>query len=167
MKNIEKSKTSMFRNSKTAMTFVEIMIAGLLMIVLFIIGWTISTSFTGVKKVRNYETAVFLANQAIESVRAARSRELGSDHDKRKNTLISDFSSANNIFDHKNGEGFVPVVEIGGIEYKRKVSIIDIPSSNKDIAPELKLIKVLVSWKARDDGKPIEFEVVTTHCEQW
>jgi cytoskeletal protein RodZ len=155
------------KKNRTAMTFVEIIIAGLLMIVVFIIGWTISTSFTGVKKVRNYETAVFLANQAIEAVRAARSRELGSDNDKRKNTLIADFSSATNIFDHKNGEGFVPVIEIGGIEYKRKISIVDIPSSNKSISPELKLIKVLVSWKARDDGKPIHFEVVTAHCEQW
>ena len=69
-------------NHKLAMTFMEILIAGFFMVVVFVIGWLISSSFTGVKKVRNYENAIFLANEAIEAVRAARSRELGSDDDK-------------------------------------------------------------------------------------
>lgn len=152
--------------ARSAMTFVEIMIAGLLMVVVFIIGWTISSSFTGVTKVRNFETAIFLANQAIEAIRAARSRELGVDSDKRKNTLLADFSSGDNVFDQK-GEGFVPVVKIGNIEYRRTISIKDIPSDNKDLESGLKLIRVTVSWKASDDGKPVVFEAITTHCDQW
>ena len=153
-------------SANSAMTFVEIMVAGLLMVVVFIIGWTISSSFTGVSKVRNYETAVFLVNQAVEAIRAARSRELGSDGDGGKNTLLADFNSGSNVFD-KNGEGFVPLVEVAGVKYRRTISIKDVPSGNKDLKSGLKLIRVNVSWKASDDGRPVEFEVVTTHCDQW
>jgi hypothetical protein len=148
------------------MTFVEILIAGLLMVVVFIIGWTIASSFTGVTKVRNFETAIFLANQAIEAVRAARSRELGVDGDRRKNTLLADFASAENVFD-KNGEGFVPVVKVGNIEYRRNISIKNVPTDHEDLESGLKLVRVTVSWKAADDGKPVVFEAITTHCDQW
>lgn len=163
MKNIIRSEK--LRN-RSAMTFVEILIAGLLMVVVFIIGWIISNSFTGVTRVRNYETAIFLANQAIEAVRAARSRELGIDGDNRKNTLLADFSSSDNVFD-KNGEGFLPVVKVGNVEYRRNISIKDIPSDNNDLETGLKLVKVTVSWKSTDDGRPLIFEAVTTHCNQW
>lgn len=136
------------------------------MVVVFIIGWIISSSFSGVTRVRNYETAIFLANQGIEAVRAARSRELGIDGDNRKNTLLADFSSSDNVFD-KNGEGFVPVIKIGNVEYRRKISIKDIPSDNPDLETGLKLIRVTVTWKSGDDGRPMNFEAVTTHCDQW
>lgn len=149
-----------------AMTFIEILIAGLLMTVVFIIGWTISNSFTGVSKVRSYETAIFLANQAVEAIRAARARELGTDGDKGHNTLLADFSAADNVYD-QGSDGFVPAVEIAGVEYRRTISIKDIPSDNKDLESGLKLIRVNVSWKSGDDGKPVEFEIVTTHCDQW
>lgn len=151
--------------NKTGMTFVEIMIAGLLMVVLFIIGWTLSNSFIGVKKVRHYETAMFLANQAIEAISAARSNELGKDGDHRTDTLLADFSSADDIYD-KKGSGFLPVIKIGSIEYRRKLSITDCKSMNPNLDPKLKVIRVLVSWKVSPKSLPIEFEVVTTHCEK-
>ncbi len=154
----------MFKRS--AMTFVEVMIAGLLMTVVFIIGWTISSSFTGVSKVRNYENAIFLANQAVEAIRAARSVELGSDNDKGHNTLLADFHAADNQYD-KNPDGFLPAVEIAGVEYRRTLSIKDVPSESKHTPSGLKLIRVNVSWKSKDDETPVEFEVVTTHCDQW
>lgn len=159
-------KTRGHLHQTAAMTFIEILIAGLLLVVVFIIGWTISSSFTGVRKVRNYETAIFLANQAIEAIRAARSHELGTDGDRRKDTLLADFNSADNIFD-KNGEGFVPAITVGNIEYRRTISIKDIPSENKDVGSGLKLVRVNVSWRAGEDGNPVEFEMVTTHCDQW
>jgi type II secretory pathway pseudopilin PulG len=149
------------------MTFVEIIIAGLLMVVVFIIGWTISNSFIGVRKVRNYENAIFLANQAIEAIRAARGREIGVDGDGRKNTLIADFHSADNQYDAENGEGFVPVVEIAGIEYRRTISVEKIPSSNNEVDSGLKLIKVKVEWKADSDKEPVIFETATTHSNLW
>jgi type II secretory pathway pseudopilin PulG len=162
-KSLQKSQISRRR----AMTFVEIMIAGLLMVVVFIIGWTISSSFIGVKKVRNYENAIFLANQAIEAVRAARGREIGLTGDGRKDTLIADFHSADNQFDVANGDGFVPVVEIAGIEYRRTISVEKVPSTNKDVPSGLKLVRVKVEWKSDKDGKPVVFETVTAHCDLW
>ena len=151
-------------NNQKGMTFIEIVIAGILMSVLFIIGWSVSQSFTGVKKVRHYETAIFLANQAIEAIKAARSRELGDDKENRNDTLLSDFSSSNDPYD-KSACGFLPKIKIGGIEYKRQISIKPC-ASKSPIDPKLKLITVKVSWKVTPSSKPIEFEVVTTHCEQ-
>jgi type II secretory pathway pseudopilin PulG len=156
-----------FSNHKRAMTFIEIMIAGLLMVVVFIIGWTISSSFTGVRKVRNFENAIFLANQAIEAIRAARGREIGVDGDGRKNTLLADFHSAKNQYDVENGDGFVPVVEISGIEYKRTIRVEKVPSANKDIDSGLRLVRVKVEWKSDTDGTPVVFEAVTAHCDLW
>ena len=151
---------------RLAMTFMEIIIAGFFMVVVFTIGWMVANSFTGVKKVRNYENAVAIANEAIEAVRAARSNELGSDKDKGKNTLLSDFNSAGNQYDKDPG-GFVPEIEIGGVKYTRKVSIEDVPSGNKELPSCLKMIHVLVSWKASEDGEPVQFEIVTAHCDLW
>ncbi len=153
--------------NRKAMTFVEIIIAGLLMVVVFIIGWTISSSFTGVAKVRNYENAIFLANQAIEAIRAARGREIGVDRDGRKNTLLADFRSAENQFDVKNGDGFVPKVEIGNVVYNRTISVEEIPSDNNEVESGLKLIRVKVEWNSSTDGNPVVFEAVTTHCDLW
>ncbi|MEW6709403.1 MAG: hypothetical protein AB1403_06205 [Candidatus Riflebacteria bacterium] len=153
--------------NRKAMTFVEIIIAGLLMVVVFIIGWTISSSFTGVAKVRNYENAIFLTNQAIEAIRAARGREIGVDRDGRKNTLIADFHSAQNQYDVKNGDGFVPVIEIGGVEYRRTINVEEVPSDNPEVESGLKLVKVKVEWKSGVDGKPVVFETVTAHCDLW
>lgn len=148
------------------MTFVEILIAGLFMAVVFTIGWLIANSFTGVKKVRNYENAVALANQAIEAVRAARNNELGLDKEKGNNSLLADFNSANNKYDKDLG-GFVPEIEIGGIKYTRKVSIEEVPSGNDKIPSCLKMIHVIVTWKANEDNEPVKFEIVTAHCELW
>lgn len=159
---------------RKALTFIEIMVACILMAIVFLIGKAFSSGFGGVKKVRNYETAIALANQAIEAVRAARSVDLGANKGKdlkdklggRKDSLVSDFSSANDTFD-KNLDGFVPVVVINGITYKRTITIENVKSKNKNIETGLKVIKVLVEWKAAEDGKPAEFEVVTAHCDLW
>ena len=64
------SRFNKISNHKIAMTFMEILIAGFFMVVVFIIGWLISSSFTGVKKVRNYENAIFLANEVMISFKS-------------------------------------------------------------------------------------------------
>lgn len=169
---------------KKALTFIEIMIACVLMSIVFFIGKAISNGFGGVKKVRNYETAISLANQAIEAIRAARSADIGAsngkdlkekfdsitshsnNHHGNKHTLISDFASDRDPFD-RNLDGFVPIVEVNGITYKRTIKIENIKSSNKNIETGLKTIKVIVEWKAAEDGKPVTFEVVTAHCDLW
>ena len=160
------TRKSIRLRNKRAMTFVEILIAGLLMAVIFVLGWMVSSSFTGVKKVRNYENALFLANEAVEAVRSARFKELGNDKSKATNTLIADFNSGKNTYDKDPG-GFVPEVTIGNVKYKRTISIEDVPSDNKDLESCLKMIRVNVSWKDGEDNAPVIFEVVTAHCESW
>ena len=149
------------------MTFVEVLVAMSLMTLLFIIGLAVSNSFTGVKKVRNFETAISLANQALEAVRAARFREIGSDKEPRKDTLISDFHSSNNPYDVPNGEGFVPVVRVGSLEFKRTLKITDCPSMIDGVSSGLKLVNVSVTWRAPEDGEQLIYEAATTVSDQW
>jgi type II secretory pathway pseudopilin PulG len=151
--------------SRVGLTFVEILVAILLMSILFAVGWAISNSFLGVKKVRNYEIAVALANQALEAARAARFREIGATGDGRKDTLVQDFSSTENIFDGEKGEGFIPLVRIGNVEFTREVRVTDVPSRQKDYPSGLKLIRVVVQWKASEDGSPLVFEAVSAVAE--
>lgn len=146
-------------------TFIELLLAMALMGILFAVGMAISNSFQGVKKVREHELAVALAYQAFEAARAARFREIGSPKDGRKDTLISDFSSNGNVFDGEKGEGFVPLVKIGNIEFKREVQVLDAPSLLDGMSAGLKLIRVIVQWKAPDDGTPLTFEAVSTIAE--
>lgn len=155
------------RGAARGLTFVEILVATLLLAMVFAIGWTISSAFLGVRKVRDYEVAVALATQAIEAVRAARHRELGSDKDGRKDTLLADFSSAGQPFDDEAGEGFVPVVKVGAVEFKREIFISDAPSLLEPLPSGLKVIRVVISWKAVEDGAPVVFEAVTAHADLW
>lgn len=138
----------------------------ILMSILFAVGWAISNSFLGIKKIRNFELAISLANQAMEAARSARFRELGAQKDGRKDTLLHDFSSSNGVFDGEKCEGFVPVVTISGIEFKREVTIVNVPSKLEGLPSGLKLIRVLVSWRAPEDGTPLTFETASTVAEE-
>jgi len=152
---------------RTGFTFIETLVAVFLLSMVFVMGWAISNSFLGVKKTRNYETAVSLANQAIEAVRAARFREIGKNKDARKDTLLADFNSAGNVYDGEKGEGFIPVIKVGGTEFRREISVTDCPSLIDGLPSGLKLIRVTIQWKASEDGYPMIFEAVTTHADQW
>lgn len=147
-------------------TLVEIMVAASLMSIIFVFGWAISNSFLGIRKVRNYEVAVSIAYQALDAIRAARFRELGADRDGRKDTLLADFQNPNNMFDGEKGEGFIPVVTVRDVEFKRQVFISDCPSNIDGVASGLKLIRILITWKAPEDGSAMTFEVVTTQADQ-
>ncbi|HEY9070739.1 MAG TPA: hypothetical protein VIV61_10835 [Candidatus Ozemobacteraceae bacterium] len=144
---------------------VELTVAASLMSVLFLIGWTISQSFTGVRKTRDFETAIALASQAIEAVRAARFCQIGVARELRKDTLMADFNSAKETYD--GNEGFVPIVKIGATEFRREVSVTDCPSRIAGVSSGLKLIRVTVSWKASEDGTPLTFEAATTQADLW
>ncbi|MBF0542790.1 MAG: hypothetical protein HQM08_00030 [Candidatus Riflebacteria bacterium] len=154
-----------FFKRKSGLTFLELLVATSLMSMVFVIGWGISNTFTGVKKVRNYEQAIAIAAQAIEAAKAARFRELGTTNDNRKDTLISDFSSAKDLFDGETSEGFVPIVKIDGIEFKREVKILDCPTNIEGFPPLLKLVQVRVTWKDPADYTPMVFEAATAVCD--
>ncbi|MBF0408794.1 MAG: prepilin-type N-terminal cleavage/methylation domain-containing protein [Candidatus Riflebacteria bacterium] len=149
-------------HNKNGLTFIELMIATGLMSMVFIIGWGISNTFTGVQKVRNYEHAIAIAAQAIEAIRAARFRELGISKESRKDTLIADFNSANDTFDSESGEAFIPIIKVNGIEYKREINIVDCPVKVDNFPPVLKLVQVRITWKDPEDNIPLIYEAATT-----
>ncbi len=144
---------------------VELTVAASLMTVLFIIGWTIANSFVGVRKTRDFETAVALAAQTVEAVRAARFQQIGSSKDIRRDTLVGDFNSGREVYD--SNEGFIPVVKIGRTEFKREITVADCPSKIGGVPSGLKVIRILVSWRATEDGTPLTFETVTTQADLW
>lgn len=144
---------------------VELTIAAALMTVLFIMGWSISNSFVGVRKTRDFETAVALTAQAVEAVRTARFQQIGASRDMRGDTLASDFNSGREPYDAN--EGFIPVVKIGPTEFKREVTVTDCPSKINGVPSGLKVIRVLVTWRASEDGTPLTFETVTTQADLW
>lgn len=152
---------------RTGLSFVELMVAASLMGLIFTIGWTISNNILGTRKVRNYETAIALAMQALEAVRAARFRELGAVGDGRKDTLLADFQSSGNPYDGERGEGFVPLIKIGSTEFRRELKIVDCPATLRGFSSRLKLVQVRISWKAYDDGAPLVFEAATTVADTW
>lgn len=144
---------------------VELTVAAALMTVLFLIGWTISNSFVGVRKTRDFETAVALAAQTVEAVRAARFQQIGATKDIRRDTLVGDFNSEREVYDAN--EGFIPIVKVGRTEFKRELSVTDCPSKIGGIPSGLKVIRVVVSWRATEDGTPLTFEAVTTQADLW
>lgn len=144
---------------------VELTVAASLMTVLFLIGWTISNSFVGVRKTRDFETAVALAAQAVEAVRAARFQQIGATKDIRRDTLVGDFNSEREVYD--SNEGFIPVAKIGRTEFKREISVTDCPSKIGGVPSGLKVIRVVVTWRATEDGTPLTFETVTTQSDLW
>ncbi|MBF0498505.1 MAG: hypothetical protein HQM09_00095 [Candidatus Riflebacteria bacterium] len=164
---MDERNTSPSRHFRAGMSFIEILVAFSLMSLLFVIGWSISNSLIGVKKVRNYEMAIALATQALEAVRAARFREIGSDRENSKDTLITDFSSSQNVFDGEKGEGFVPLVKVGDIEFQRELHIQDCPSMIEGFPSVLKLVQVRVTWKAPEDDTGLTFEAGTTVADTW
>lgn len=147
--------------------FVEVLISVVLITVLFIVGMAVSQSLVGVKKVYDYEIAISLANQAVEAMRAARFREVGSDKDGRRDTLVNDFGTAANPFDQGLGERFVPQFDIKGVKYEREVSVTDVPSKQPGQPSYLKLARVRVRWKAPESGEALVYEVVTTLADNW
>lgn len=148
-------------------TFVELLVAMSLMSLFFILGYAVSNSFSGVKKIRNYELAVALATQTIEAARAARYRELGGEKESGKSTLAADFQSGNDPYDVPAGEGFQPIIRLGGVDFKRTVKITECPSLLAGMKSGLKLINVTVQWRASEDGEPITYEAATTLADQW
>jgi len=148
-------------------TFVELLVAMGLMTLFFIMGYAVSNSFSGVKKVRNFELAVALAGQAIEAARAARFRELGGEKELRKDTLAADFQSGNDPYDLPSAEGFQPVIRLGGVDFKRTVKITECPSLINGLKSGLKLVNVTVQWRATEDGEMLTYEAATAIAEQW
>jgi prepilin-type N-terminal cleavage/methylation domain-containing protein len=140
-----------------AYTMPELLITILLLAILFTLGITFSSSLNQSRRLRDYSVAVALAQQAVEIARSAPFKLLD-DADAGKDSVENDLNS-------KAGENdpFVPEIESGGIKYERMVEISDVMALEDKSRPiGLKLIKVSVTWKPLDGGRPDPFVVTTT-----
>lgn len=138
-------------------TLPELLITILLLAILFTLAIIFSSSLNQTKKLRDYSVAVALAQQAVEVARSA-PFSLLDDADAGKNSVETDFNTASHADDP-----FVPEFDSGGIKYKRLVEITDVMAAEDSKCPVgLKLVRVTVTWKPLDGGKPEPFVITST-----
>lgn len=137
-------------------TLPELLITILLISILFTVAVLLTSGNRTSQKMRNYELAVSLAQQAIEAVRAA-PFELLDDADAGAKSVETDFNTLNAGVDL-----FKPSFNTNSIRYNRLLEIDDIPPKVKDGTPvRLKLVRVVVSWKP-PEGDKVTYEITTT-----
>ncbi|NLM17770.1 MAG: type II secretion system protein [Candidatus Riflebacteria bacterium] len=160
-------------NLRQAFTLIEILVAATMLSVLFGMTYLLSNTLFGVKKIRSYETAIMLANEAVEAVRAARSSDLlrlppGKKADPKakaeKDSLVADFNSDQDEYDDTVC-GFKPEIKVGNVLYKRTIEIIDMESDSKSLESPVKTVRILVEWKDGEDATPLTYEIITAHCD--
>ena len=134
----------------------EVLITIVLMSILFSLGVIFISSMGTTKKMRSFETAVALAQQAIELMRASPYDQLD-DADAKDNSVEYDLNNSNNGIDLME-----PTFNAGSIKYTRKVEVTNVPGANSDGTPiKLKLVKVSVKW-VTPDGDHVPYEITTT-----
>jgi len=144
------------RRRRAGFTLPEVLITLLLISILFTLGIIFMAGLRGTKKMRNYEIAITLAQQAIEVLRAAPFQTID-DADAGRDSVESDLNSQNGSSDLLE-----PTHQAGSIKYDRKVEVTDIPPMEKDgTPPGLKHVKVSVSWTPPDEEK-ITYELTST-----
>ncbi|MBQ3643764.1 MAG: type II secretion system protein [Candidatus Riflebacteria bacterium] len=139
---------------KKAYTLPELLITILLMAILFTLAIILTSGFDHSKKLRDYNVAVALAQQALEIARSS-PYDLLDDETAGSNSLETDFNSVNG-----DNDLIVPDYDSGFVKYHRNVEIRDIKAStdqNRSIG--LKTIKVTVEWKSPETGKKEVFVV--------
>ncbi len=141
-------------SSKKAYTLPELLITILLMAILFTLAIILTSGFDHSKKLRDYNVAVALAQQALEIARSS-PYDLLDDETAGANSLETDFNSVNG-----DNDLIVPDYDSGFVKYHRNVEIRDVKAStdqNRSIG--LKTIKVTVEWKSPETGKKEVFVV--------
>ncbi len=144
-------------------TLPEVLITILLISILFSLGIVFSSSFRQTRKMRDYEIAIVLAQQAIDILRAAPFDTID-DKDEDKFEKGSKFKSVERDLMTKEGENdpLVPIFEAGNIKYERNVEVLDVPPAEKDgPSPGLKHVRVSVSWKSPEGEYVPPFEITT------
>jgi prepilin-type N-terminal cleavage/methylation domain-containing protein len=133
---------SAFRSIRQAgFTLPELLITILLLAILFSLGIVFSSSLRSTQKMRNYELAIALSQQAIEALRAA-PYDLLDDKDAGDKSVEYDLNNNANGIDLLR-----PTFKADLLEYTRKVVVEDVPPKQKDGTPvRLKHVTVTVSW---------------------
>ena len=139
---------------KKAYTLPELLITILLMAILFTLAIILTSGFDHSKKLRDYNVAVALAQQALEIARSS-PYDLLDDETAGSNSLETDFNSVNG-----DNDLIVPDYDSGFVKYHRNVEIRDIKAStDQNHSIGLKTIKVTVEWKSPETGKKEVFVV--------
>lgn len=143
-------------HKRRGFTLIELLVTILLISILFTIGLLFTSGLSSTRKMRDYEIAIALAQQAIESLRASPYGMLD-DADVGDKSVEADFNTAKGVHDM-----FEPTYKSGDVTYNRQVVVEEIPPAEKDgTPPGVKYCRVTVRWAA-PDGEKLAYEVTTT-----
>jgi len=144
---------------RRAFTLPEVLITLILISILFLLGTVFSSGLRHSRKQRTYETAIGLAQQAVEVLRAAPFVTID-DEDAPGRSVEEDLNTS-------NGENDLlePVFISNNIKYERKVEVVNVPPANnvKGATPVgLKAVRVTVKWKGTEDEHAEPYIITTT-----
>ncbi|HNV71554.1 MAG TPA: prepilin-type N-terminal cleavage/methylation domain-containing protein [Candidatus Ozemobacteraceae bacterium] len=144
-------------SERFAFTLVEVLIAILLISILFSLGVLFTSSNSTTRKMRNFEYAIALAQQAVEVLRASPFDTLDS-LDAQKKSLEEDFNQ-----DDPEPDLYRRTTRIGEIVYERTVTVEEVRNADekKGINPRLKYVLVTVAWTP-PDGERLTYKLTTT-----
>lgn len=142
---------------RKAFTLVEVLIAILLISILFTLGVLFTSSNATTRKMRNFEYAIALAQQAVEVLRAAPFDTLD-ELDAHGKSLEADLNQ-----DDPEPDQYRRTNRIGGIDYERTVTIEEVRhvDDKKGVNPRLKYVQVIVAWTP-PDGERLTYKLTTT-----
>ncbi len=146
---------------RRAFTLPEILITILLISILFSLGIVFSMGMRQSRKVRDYETAIGLAQQAVDALRAVPFNTLD-DEDAGDFSAETDFNTSGSPASG-SADLFEPTFKAGGSVYERKVEITGAPAPGGPLGTPLKIkfLKVSVKWKTPDGDEPEPYVIST------
>ncbi len=145
---------------RRAFTLPEILITILLLSILFSLGIVFSMGMRQTRKVKDYETAIGLAQQAIDGLRAIPFGTLD-DEDAGEFSAETDFNTSG--APGGVADLYEPVFKAGGSTYERKVEVTGVPSPGGPLGTPLKIkfVKVTVKWKTPEGEEPDPYIIST------
>ncbi len=147
------------RPTARAFTLPEVLITIILISILFLLGVVFSSGLRHSRKQRTFEIGIGLAQQAIETLRAAPFGLLD-DEDAPGHSLEEDLNTSSGA-----GDLLEPVFVSNNVRYERKVEVLNVPPANdiKGATPTgLKAVRVTVRWKGPEDEHAEPYVITTT-----
>jgi prepilin-type N-terminal cleavage/methylation domain-containing protein len=145
------------RDRVRAFSLPEVLITILLISILFGLGIIFSSGLRQTRKMRDWEIAISLAQQAVEVLRASPFALLD-DEDAGENSAERDLN-------HDAGprDLLKPTFVVNGITYQRTVEVTNVaPPDPKGTPIGLKYVKISVKWKPPDGENIPPYEIITT-----
>jgi len=148
--------------NRRAFTLPEILITILLISILFSLGIVFSMGMRHTRKARDYETAIGMAQQAVDALRSVPFNTLD-DEDAGEFSAETDFNTSSSAVSG-SADLFEPTFKAGGSTYERKVEVTGVPSPGGPLGTPLKIkfLKVTVKWKTPEGEEPDPYVISTT-----